>query len=32
MMIGEQPADHKDNEGRPFVGAEGKLLDKCLAK
>src|ERR1700744_3488207 len=30
MMIGEQPGDREDKEGRPFVGPAGKLLDKCL--
>lgn len=30
MMIGEQPGDHEDKEGRPLVGPAGKLLDKCL--
>jgi DNA polymerase len=30
MMIGEQPGDHEDRAGRPFVGPAGKLLDKCL--
>src|SRR6185503_18530418 len=30
MMIGEQPGDQEDKEGRPFVGPAGKLLDKCL--
>ncbi len=30
MMIGEQPGDHEDQEGRPFVGPSGKLLDRCL--
>lgn len=30
MMIGEQPGDKEDREGRPFVGPAGKLLDKCL--
>ena len=30
MMIGEQPGDREDHEGRPFVGPAGKLLDKCL--
>jgi uracil-DNA glycosylase len=30
MMIGEQPGDREDIEGRPFVGPAGKLLDKCL--
>jgi uracil-DNA glycosylase len=30
VMIGEQPGDHEDREGRPFVGPAGKLLDACL--
>src|SRR5436305_1067357 len=30
MMIGEQPGDQEDKEGRPFVGPAGKLLDRCL--
>ena len=30
MLIGEQPGDHEDREGRPFVGPAGKLLDQCL--
>jgi DNA polymerase len=30
MMIGEQPGDREDKEGRPFVGPAGKLLDKCM--
>jgi DNA polymerase len=30
MMIGEQPGDHEDKQGRPFVGPAGKLLDKAL--
>ena len=30
MMIGEQPGDREDKEGRPFVGPAGKLLDQCL--
>ncbi|MDT7813422.1 MAG: uracil-DNA glycosylase, partial [Acidobacteriaceae bacterium] len=30
MMIGEQPGNQEDLEGRPFVGPAGKLLDKCL--
>lgn len=32
MLIGEQPGDHEDLEGRPFVGPAGKLLDRCLAE
>jgi DNA polymerase len=30
MMVGEQPGDKEDLEGRPFVGPAGKLLDQCL--
>jgi uracil-DNA glycosylase len=30
MMIGEQPGDREDKEGRPFVGPAGQLLDHCL--
>ena len=30
MMIGEQPGDQEDRQGRPFVGPAGKLLDKGL--
>ena len=30
MMIGEQPGNQEDLEGRPFVGPAGKLLDRCL--
>jgi uracil-DNA glycosylase family protein len=30
MMIGEQPGDHEDKDGRPFVGPAGRLLDKCI--
>jgi len=29
-MIGEQPGDREDREGRPFVGPAGTLLDKAL--
>lgn len=32
MMIGEQPGDHEDREGRPFVGPAGQLLDRALAE
>ena len=31
VMIGEQPGDREDLEGRPFVGPAGKLLDEALA-
>jgi uracil-DNA glycosylase len=30
MLVGEQPGDHEDKEGRPFVGPAGKLLDRAL--
>jgi uracil-DNA glycosylase len=30
IMIGEQPGDSEDEEGRPFVGPAGRLLDQCL--
>ena len=30
MMVGEQPGDKEDQEGRPFVGPAGQLLDRCL--
>jgi len=30
MMVGEQPGDQEDKQGRPFVGPAGKLLDQCL--
>lgn len=32
MMVGEQPGDKEDREGRPFVGPAGLLLDKALAQ
>jgi uracil-DNA glycosylase len=30
MLVGEQPGDREDIEGRPFVGPSGRLLDKGL--
>jgi uracil-DNA glycosylase family protein len=30
MLVGEQPGDREDVEGRPFVGPAGRLLDKAL--
>src|SRR4051794_23407728 len=30
MMIGEQPGDNEDREGKPFVGNAGKLLDRAM--
>jgi uracil-DNA glycosylase len=32
MLVGEQPGDREDIEGRPFVGPAGKLLDKALER
>jgi uracil-DNA glycosylase len=31
MLIGEAPGFHEDQQGEPFVGAAGKLLDESLA-
>jgi uracil-DNA glycosylase len=31
MLVGEQPGDREDREGRPFVGPAGRLLDEALA-
>lgn len=30
MLVGEQPGDREDREGKPFVGPAGKLLDRAL--
>ncbi|MBU3956739.1 uracil-DNA glycosylase, partial [Patescibacteria group bacterium] len=30
MFVGEGPGYHEDQQGLPFVGAAGKLLDKLL--
>ena len=30
MMVGEQPGDQEDKQGRPFIGPAGRLLDRCL--
>lgn len=30
MLIGEQPGDVEDQQGHPFVGPAGKLLDKAM--
>jgi DNA polymerase len=32
MLIGEGPGFHENEQGRPFVGAAGKLLDELLKK
>jgi DNA polymerase len=31
MLVGEQPGDREDVEGRPFVGPAGGVLDRALA-
>ena len=31
MMVGEQPGDKEDLQGKPFVGSAGAVLDKALA-
>jgi uracil-DNA glycosylase len=31
MFVGEAPGFHEDQQGHPFVGQAGKLLDKLLA-
>jgi DNA polymerase len=31
MLVGEQPGDQEDKQGRPFVGPAGRLLDQALA-
>jgi len=30
MLVGEQPGDQEDRQGRPFVGPAGRLLDRAL--
>ena len=32
VLVGEQPGDREDREGRPFVGPAGRLLDESLAE
>lgn len=32
MLVGEQPGDREDREGRPFVGPAGQMLDRALAE
>jgi DNA polymerase len=32
MIVGEQPGDHEDRAGRPFVGPSGRLLDEALGR
>ena len=30
MLVGEQPGDQEDKQGRPFVGPAGRILDQAL--
>jgi DNA polymerase len=30
MFVGEQPGDQEDQQGKPFVGPAGRLLDQAL--
>ena len=32
MIVGEQPGDHEDLQGRPFVGPAGQLFDAVAAR
>jgi DNA polymerase len=32
MLVGEQPGDHEDVAGKPFVGPAGKIMDRALAE
>ncbi len=31
VLVGEQPGDREDQEGKPFVGPAGRVLDEALA-
>lgn len=31
MVVGEQPGDREDIDGKPFVGPAGQLLDRAMA-
>jgi DNA polymerase len=32
IMVGEQPGDQEDIQGKPFVGPAGRMLDRALAE
>jgi uracil-DNA glycosylase family protein len=32
MLVGEQPGDREDLDGKPFVGPAGRLLDRALGE
>jgi DNA polymerase len=31
ILVGEQPGDEEDRQGRPFIGPAGRLLDQAIA-
>jgi DNA polymerase len=32
MLVGEQPGDREDLQGKPFVGPAGRVLDKAIVE
>ncbi|HEY7523329.1 MAG TPA: UdgX family uracil-DNA binding protein [Candidatus Limnocylindrales bacterium] len=32
LLVGEQPGDHEDLDGAPFVGPAGRILDRAMAE
>jgi DNA polymerase len=32
VLVGEQPGDHEDRQGHPFVGPAGRILDQGLER
>jgi DNA polymerase len=32
MLVGEQPGDQEDKQGKPFVGPAGRMLDRALGE
>jgi uracil-DNA glycosylase family protein len=32
MMVGEQPGDQEDQQGHPFVGPAGRILDRAIVE
>jgi DNA polymerase len=32
LLVGEQPGDYEDRDGRPFVGPAGRMLDRALVE
>lgn len=31
LLVGEQPGDQEDRQGRPFIGPAGRMLDQAIA-